>query len=70
MVARGRDGGHRLVVAGFLVSSVLLVATVLSITHAPVAPPAFPTGGGDGVYDDYFAEFDDSHSRRDDRWGG
>ena len=29
-----------------------------------------PTGGGDGVYDDYFAEFDDSHSRRDDRWGG
>ena len=29
-----------------------------------------PTGGGDGVYDDYFAEFDDSNSRRDDRWGG
>ena len=29
-----------------------------------------PGHGGDGVYDDYFAEFDDSHSRRDDRWGG
>ena len=29
-----------------------------------------PTGGGDGVYHDYFAEFDDSNSRRDDRWGG